>query len=151
MGRRLRTVLPVAFCISGTFKSAGATVQGQKSLFVQHLNLCSQSVLSRANLAHCLTSYCIADDAQSACMQRIFLNVGYELSEKQLRSHFSMFGVLSDLYLPKHTNGRNKGYGFATFASEKSLSLALQQSKHMITGIHVQVRCTAGRVRQETT
>ncbi|KAA6423901.1 MAG: hypothetical protein FRX49_05860, partial [Trebouxia sp. A1-2] len=60
-------------------------------------------------------------------MQRIFLNVGYELSEKQLRAHFSTFGVLSDLYLPKHTNGRNKGYGFATFATEQSLTLALQQ------------------------
>ena len=72
-------------------------------------------------------------------MQRIFLNVGYELSEKQLRGHFITFGVLSDLYLPKHTNGRNKGYGFATFATEQSLTLALQQPKHIINGVTVQV------------
>ena len=72
-------------------------------------------------------------------MQRIFLNVGYELAEKQLRAYFATFGVLSDLYLPKHANGRNKGYGFATFASENSLSLALLQSKHVINGINVQV------------
>ncbi len=74
-------------------------------------------------------------------MQRIFLNVGYELSEKQLRAHFITFGVLSDLYLPKHTNGRNKGYGFATFAKEQSLTLALQQPKHIINGVTVQVSC----------
>lgn len=73
-------------------------------------------------------------------MQRIFLNVGYELSEKQLRAHFSNFGVLSDLYLPKHTNGRNKGYGFATFATEQSLTLALQQPKHIINGVTVQAK-----------
>lgn len=78
-------------------------------------------------------------------MQRIFLNVGYELSEKQLRVHFSTFGVLSDLYLPKHTNGRNKGYGFATFASETSLSSALQQSKHMVNGIVVQIKRAGAR------
>lgn len=73
-------------------------------------------------------------------MQRIFLNVGYELSEKQLRAHFSTFGVLSDLYLPKHTNGRNKGYGFATFATEQSLTLALQQREHIIDLVTVKVR-----------
>ncbi|DBB01415.1 TPA: hypothetical protein ACH3X1_000079 [Trebouxia sp. C0004] len=73
-------------------------------------------------------------------MQRIFLNVGYELSEKQLRAHFITFGVLSDLYLPKHTNGRNKGYGFATFATEHSLALALHQPKHIINGVTVQVK-----------
>ena len=75
-------------------------------------------------------------------MQRVFLNVGYELTEKQLRAHFSTFGVVSDLYLPKHSNGRNKGYGFATFASEKSLSLTLQQPKHVIDGVVVQVSYT---------
>ena len=72
-------------------------------------------------------------------MHRVFLNVGYELSERQLRAHFATYGVLSDMYLPKHTNGRNKGYGFATFASEHSLSLVLQQPKHVINGITVQV------------
>ena len=70
---------------------------------------------------------------------RIFLNVGYELSEKQLRAHFTTFGALSDLYLPKSINGRNKGYGFATFFSEKALSLALSQLKHVINGVKVRV------------
>lgn len=148
MGQRLRTVLPCDILYI-------RLTPPELPYRVRKADLCSifgtQSVLSRTKPGHCRTSNCIADDAQSAFMQRIFLNVGYELSEKQLRSHFSTFGVLSDLYLPKHTNGRNKGYGFATFASEKSLSLALQQSKHMITGIHVQVRCTAGLVQQETT
>ena len=70
-------------------------------------------------------------DAFSACR--------YELSEKQLRGYFVKFGVLSDLYLPKHANGRNKGYGFATYASSESLALALQHPKHVVNGITVQV------------
>lgn len=65
----------------------------------------------------------------------------YELSEKQLRGYFVKFGVLSDLYLPKHANGRNKGYGFATFASPESLALALQHPKHIVDGVTVQVCC----------
>ena len=76
-------------------------------------------------------------------MQRICLNLGYDLTEKQLRAHFINFGVLSDLYLPKHSNGRNKGYGFATFASKESLSLAVQQAEHIIDGVTVQVSCKA--------
>lgn len=56
-----------------------------------------------------------------------------------MRGYFVKFGVLSDLYLPKHANGRNKGYGFATFASSESLALALQHPKHIVHGITVQV------------
>ena len=74
-------------------------------------------------------------------LHRVFLNVGYVLSERQLRAHFTTFGTLSDLYLPKTSNGRNKGYGFATYASEKALLLALLQPKHIINGIKVQVSC----------
>ena len=56
-----------------------------------------------------------------------------------MRGYFGKFGVLSDLYLPKHANGRNKGYGFATFASLDSLALALQHPKHIVDGTVVQV------------
>ena len=49
-------------------------------------------------------------------MNRLFLNVGYELSEEQLRPYFAKFGAVTDLYLPKHRSGRNKGYGFLTYA-----------------------------------
>ena len=74
-----------------------------------------------------------------AWLESCSLACRYELSEKQLRAYFVKFGVLSDLYLPKHANGRNKGYGFATFASADSLSLALQQPKHILNGVVVQV------------
>lgn len=73
-------------------------------------------------------------------MNRLFLNVGYELTEGQLRTYFSKFGVVSDMYLPKHTSGRNKGFGFATFATEDALLLALQTPQHVVDGIPVQVR-----------
>ncbi len=89
-------------------------------------------------------------------MLRVFVNCGYDLTERQLRQHFITFGVLSDLYLPKHPNGRNKGYAFVTFASEEALLRALVQGKHMVDRITVQV-CgvssdpTAARILRATT
>lgn len=97
--------------------------------FVFAASLCSWS-LSRFS-SDTLNIYQTSVCTSSACR--------YELSEKQLRGYFVKFGVLSDLYLPKHANGRNKGYGFATFAAPESLALALQQPKHIVNGITVQV------------
>ena len=57
---------------------------------------------------------------------RIYMNVGYGLNEHQLRSHFSTYGKVLDVYLPKHKSGRNKGYGFASFEKEDGLLAALQ-------------------------
>ena len=54
------------------------------------------------------------------------MNVGYGLNEHQLRSHFSTYGKVLDVYLPKHKSGRNKGYGFASFEKEDGLLAALQ-------------------------
>lgn len=72
-------------------------------------------------------------------MNRLFMNVGYELNEVQLRECFSKFGVVSDIYLPKHTSGRIKGFGFATFATEEAMLLALQTPQHLVDGVLVQV------------
>ena len=63
----------------------------------------------------------------------------YLLSEAQIRSYFDRFGNLSDLYLPKHVKGRNKGYGFVTFASQDTLETVLAQPHHVVDGISVQV------------
>ncbi len=60
-------------------------------------------------------------------MHRLFLNVGYELSERQLRPYFANFGAVTDLYLLKYVNGRNKGYGFLTYATESALLSVVQQ------------------------
>ncbi|KAA6419231.1 MAG: hypothetical protein FRX49_10755 [Trebouxia sp. A1-2] len=73
-------------------------------------------------------------------MHRAFLNVGYVLSEKQLRAHFAQFGLVSDTYLPKHTSGRNKGFGFVTFDSAQALDRALLTPAHVIDGVTVQVK-----------
>lgn len=37
---------------------------------------------------------------------RMYMNVGYELSEEQLRTYFMKFGNVLDVYLPKHQSGR---------------------------------------------
>ncbi|DBA83674.1 TPA: hypothetical protein ACH3X1_006226 [Trebouxia sp. C0004] len=73
-------------------------------------------------------------------MHRAFLNVGYVLSEKQLRAHFAQFGLVSDTYLPKHTSGRNKGFAFVTFDSAQALDRALLTPAHVISGVTVQVK-----------
>ena len=68
-------------------------------------------------------------------MNRAYINVGYELTEAQLRMHF----VHSDLYLPKHSSGRNKGFAFVTFDSPEALERALLAPAHSVEGIVVQV------------
>ena len=67
-------------------------------------------------------------------MHRLFVDVGYELSEPQLR-----YGPVSDVYLPKHSTSRNKGYAFVTFTSEQALSQALLDTQPTLSGIKVKV------------
>ena len=38
----------------------------------------------------------------------LFAQVGYDLDEPTLEAHFSVFGEVQDVYLPKHPSGRNK-------------------------------------------
>lgn len=75
-------------------------------------------------------------------MHRVFLNVGYKLFEGQLRPYFAKFGAITDLYLPKHVNGRNKGYGFLTYATKRALLSVVQQNNHIVDGEIVQVTST---------
>ncbi|KAK9809398.1 hypothetical protein WJX73_001763 [Symbiochloris irregularis] len=70
---------------------------------------------------------------------RIHVNVGFRLSEQQLRDYFSQFGPLTDVYLPKHRSGRVKGFGFCTFESEADLNKALQISDHVVVGVLVRI------------
>ena len=73
-------------------------------------------------------------------MHRLFVDVGYELSEPQLRQHFTRYGAVSDVYLPKHSMGRNKGYAFVTFTSEQGLSQALLDTQPVVSGVKLKVR-----------
>lgn len=70
----------------------------------------------------------------------MFLNVGYDLTEKQVRTFFNTFGHVTDVYLPRSANGRNKGFGFATFSDAEALQAALKTAAHRIEGFTVQVR-----------
>ncbi|KAK9846372.1 hypothetical protein WJX81_002535 [Elliptochloris bilobata] len=63
------------------------------------------------------------------------MNIGYVLTEEQLHAYFSRFGTVLDVYLPRHKSGRNKGFGFTTFATEEELDCVLQESEHMVDGI----------------
>ena len=58
-------------------------------------------------------------------VHRDFLNVGYELTEKQLRTYFVKVGFVSDIHLPRHRSERKKGFGFATFDTAEALRRAL--------------------------
>ncbi|KAK9805966.1 hypothetical protein WJX73_009458 [Symbiochloris irregularis] len=70
---------------------------------------------------------------------RIYMNVGYLLTEEQLRNYFAQFGPLLDVYLPKHKSGRNKGFGFTTFENELDLDRALRASEHVIEDVIVKI------------
>lgn len=70
---------------------------------------------------------------------RIYMNVGYELTEQQLRDFFNQYGNVTDVYLPKHKSGRNKGFGFTTFDSEEGLRSALSAQEYIIGGDVVKI------------
>lgn len=70
---------------------------------------------------------------------RIYMNVGYDLTEQQLKDFFNQYGNVTDVYLPKHKSGRNKGFGFTTFDSEEGLRSALSAQEYMIGGDMVKI------------
>ena len=70
---------------------------------------------------------------------RIYMNVGYDLTEQQLRDFFNQFGNVTDVYLPKHKSGRNKGFGFTTFDSDEGLCSALSAQEYVIGGDVVKI------------
>ena len=72
-------------------------------------------------------------------MPRLFVDVGYELSKHQLRQHFTKYGAVSDVYLPKYSMGRNKGYAFVTFSSDHALSSALLDTQPVVNGTKLKV------------
>ena len=67
------------------------------------------------------------------------MNVGYDLTEQQLRDFFNQYGTVTDVYLPKHKSGRNKGFGFTTFDSEEGLRSALSAQEYIIGGDVVKI------------
>ena len=80
---------------------------------------------------------------------RIYMNVGYDLTEEQLRQFFSQYGDVTDVYLPKHKSGRNKGFGFTTFDSDESLQAALQAEQYVIGGEVVRINRAGPRPESE--
>ena len=69
---------------------------------------------------------------------RILLNVRYDVTEAQVRRCFSRFGDVSNVYLPKHTPNRNKGYATVTFASE-AVPPVLRAPHDVADGISIKV------------
>ena len=80
---------------------------------------------------------------------RIYMNVGYDLTEQQLRDFFNQYGAVTDVYLPKHKSGRNKGFGFTTFDSEEALQSALSAQEYMIGGDVVKINRAGPRPEYE--
>lgn len=77
------------------------------------------------------------------------MNVGYDLSEQQLRDFFNQYGSVTDVYLPKHKSGRNKGFGFTTFDSDDGLRSALTAQEYIIGGDLVKINRAGPRPEHE--
>ena len=66
---------------------------------------------------------------KTAGKYRLYCNLGYNLHEEVVREYFQRYctrGRILDVYIPRHSSGRNKGYGFTTFQHEADLDTALQ-------------------------
>ena len=57
--------------------------------------------------------------------------------------------AVTDVYLPKHKSGRNKGFGFTTFSCEDSLQAALQADEYSIGGEVVKINRAGPRPDHE--
>lgn len=62
--------------------------------------------------------------------------IGFETTVQSLRSYFSQFGEVIDVYIPKDAQTqRGKGFGFLTFASKSSIHTVLDPNlKHVLDG-----------------
>ena len=72
-------------------------------------------------------------------MYRLYVDVGCELSERPLRQHFRKYGPVLDVFLPKHSQYRNKGFAFVTLSSEQAVSKALLDPQPVVQGVRLKV------------
>eukprot|EP00457_Paulinella_chromatophora_P009819 gb/GEZN01009895.1/.p1 GENE.gb/GEZN01009895.1/~~gb/GEZN01009895.1/.p1 ORF type:complete len:322 (-),score=30.12 gb/GEZN01009895.1/:219-1184(-) len=65
--------------------------------------------------------------------KKIFCGGLGELTEDQLRAHFSSFGVVTDCMIMKDKeNGRSRGFGFVTFESEDTVAAVCGQENNLL-------------------
>ncbi len=110
-------------------------------VLVVHLGIASQESI-RHRRAQCNMS-------RRTGKHRIYMNVGYDLSEQQLRDFFNQYGNVTNVYLPKHKSGRNKGFGFTTFDSDEGLRSALSAQEYIIGGDLVKINRAGPRPEHE--
>ncbi|UVC49676.1 DAZ-associated protein 1 [Theileria orientalis] len=62
--------------------------------------------------------------------------IGYDTTVQTLRSYFSQFGDVVDVYIPRDAQTqKSKGFGFLTFANKNSIHTVLDPSlKHVLEG-----------------
>ena len=73
-------------------------------------------------------------------MHRLCANGACELSEAQLRQHFMQYGAVANVFLPRHSSGRSRGFAFVTFTLEQALSNALVDTEPVVHGVVLKVR-----------
>ena len=62
------------------------------------------------------------------------------LTVRDLRTHFSRFGVIADCGIVKDFHGRSRGFGFCKFVNLAASSACLANREHIIRGCRVGVR-----------
>lgn len=71
---------------------------------------------------------------------RLFVgNLKTDVTEQELEAHFSQFGTLKDVFLPKGGQGKPRRIAFVTFEESKSMYTALAQEKQVIGGNEINI------------
>eukprot|EP00457_Paulinella_chromatophora_P009275 gb/GEZN01009337.1/.p1 GENE.gb/GEZN01009337.1/~~gb/GEZN01009337.1/.p1 ORF type:complete len:332 (-),score=23.15 gb/GEZN01009337.1/:209-1204(-) len=79
--------------------------------------------------------------------KKIFCGGLGELTEDQLRAHFSSYGTVTDCMIMKDKeNGRSRGFGFVTFESEDTVAAVCGQ-EHNLLGKVVECKPAVPKVR----
>lgn len=77
-------------------------------------------------------------------------NLAFVTSEEGLRATFSQFGNIEDLVIIKQPDGRSKGFGFITYASEQEASQALSMNGKDLDGRTLRVNVAEERTGERS-
>ncbi|GBG77914.1 hypothetical protein CBR_g25845 [Chara braunii] len=77
------------------------------------------------------------DKLEREMAKKVFVgNVDSSITDELLQEHFSKFGKLTDVFLPKP----HRGYAFITFESGQACKAALESTNHVLNGVRLQVK-----------
>jgi RNA recognition motif-containing protein len=75
-------------------------------------------------------------------------NLAYKMDSRDLKELFGDCGAIKDVRVPRDSRDMNKGFGFVTFESEKSVRKAVNYDGHRVYNRRIKVKIADTRREQ---